>query len=56
LGSSLFRNPGFFEILVAPGEYTVWIERAGKVISPRKAARVTAGNAVNPLLEVQVDK
>jgi hypothetical protein len=49
-------NPGFYEIVVAPGEYTVWIERDGKVVSLRKAARVTAGNAVNPLLEVQVDK
>jgi hypothetical protein len=49
-------KPGFYEIVVAPGEYTVWIERDGKVISTRKAVRLTAGNSVTPLLEVQVDK
>jgi len=47
---------GFYEIVVAPGEYTVWIERDGKIISARKTIRLSAGNAVNPLLELQVEK
>ena len=46
-------KPGFYEIVVAPGEYTVWIERDGKVISTRKAVRITPGSSVSPLLEVQ---
>lgn len=46
-------NPGFYEMVVAPGEYTVWIERDGKVISTRKAVRLTPGSSVSPLLEVQ---
>jgi hypothetical protein len=49
-------KPGLYEIVVAPGEYYVWIERDGKVISTRKMVRLTAGNSVKPLLEVQVDK
>ena len=49
-------KPGTYEIVVAPGEYTVWIERDSKVISSRRAVHVTAGKSVTPLLEVQVDK
>ena len=49
-------KPPHYEIVVAPGEYTVWIERDGQLISTRKMVRLTAGNAVSPVLEVKVDK
>jgi hypothetical protein len=49
-------KPGLYEIVVAPGEYTVWIERDGKIISTRRTVRLAAGSSVAPLFEIQVDK
>jgi hypothetical protein len=45
-----------YEVVAPPGEYSVWLELNGQVVSDRKSVRLTQGKAMYQTLEGSLDR
>jgi hypothetical protein len=46
----------YYEVVAPPGEYSVWLELNGRVVSDRKSVRLTHGKAMYQRLEGSLDR
>jgi hypothetical protein len=46
----------YYEVVAPPGEYSVWLELNGRVVSDRKSVRLTQGKAMYQRLEGSLDR